>query len=164
MNKATKIIVIIMLVTILLYTIVGISKKVENERNNILSGDVINSGDTNMQEDEVKIYYEVSSGENEVILTGTSEGTISTTKYIFENEKLTEIVLTENIISGDDELVENIYNYMKTDKNMSEVYSSIERNGNLITAILKKEYVDAYGTSTKMDIYDELINSLSVKK
>lgn len=165
MNKATKIVVILMITTIILYTIVGVHKKIENEQKNIQSGDVLDSGDNeNLYSDnEILISYEVSSGENEVVLRGTAEGTISTTTYMFENGKLINIMFEEEITSGDDELIENIYNYMKTDEEMSLVYSSIERNGNTITTFLKDEYIDAYGDATKNEIYSELLNSIVAK-
>ena len=163
MNKATKIIVILMVMIIVLYTVVGVSKKIENERNNISSGDILNSGDSLLNENEIKISYEVTSGENDVVLKGTSEGSISTTTYTFENEKLVSIYMTEEITSGDSELIENIYNYMKNDEEMSMVYTTVELDGNIITAVLKEEYVDAHGDATKVDIYDSLINSLIFK-
>lgn len=165
MNKATKIVVILMITTIILYTIVGVHKKIENEQKNIQSGDVLDSGDNeNLYSDsEILISYEVSSGENEVVLIGTTEGTISTTTYIFEDGKLINIMFEEEITSGDDELIENIYNYMKTNEEMSLVYSSIERKGNIITTFLKDEYIDAYGDATKIEIYNELLNSLAEK-
>lgn len=163
MNKATKVVVILMITVIALYTIVGVSKKIENERSNISSGDILNSGDSFSDENQTKISYEVTSGENDVVLKATSEGSISMTKYVFENEKLVNIYLTEEIISGDEELIENVYNYMKNDEEMSTVYSTIELNGNIITAALKDEYVDAYGDATKVDIHDSLLNSLKLK-
>ena len=157
MNKATKIVVILMITTIVLYTVVGINRKNEIEQNNVESGDTLTSGEN---ENELEIKYEVTSGDNEIILKGISEGSISTTSCVFENEKLSSIILKEEITSGDNELIEKIFNYMQNDTEISMVYSTLEMEGNTITAILKNEYVEAYGEATKEEVYQELLNTL----
>lgn len=167
MNKATKIIVILMITTIVLYTIVGIYKTKQNElskENDNASGESLNSGDDTLDEERNKISYEITSGDNEVVLKGLSEGTISITTYKFVGNKLMEIILSEEIISGDEELVEKIYNHMKEDENMSRAYSSIERNGMIITANLKSDYIDSYGEAGKEEIYNELIKSFELSE
>lgn len=158
MNKATKIAVILMITTIVIYTAIGLHNKFENEQKDLTSGDSIDlSGDT-LAENE--IFYEVSSGENEVVLKGTSEGSISTTTYKFESGELVDIILEEKITSGDNELIENIFNYMRNDSEMSMVYSTIEMKDDTIIAVLKDEYVDAYGSASKVEIYEELLKLL----
>ena len=166
MNKPTKIVVILMITTIIIYTVVGIYRTNENGLNNNQSGDVLNSGDDTVVsgDDENRINYEITSGDDEVVLKGVSEGFISVTTYKFENNKLISITLSEEITSGDEKLVDNIYNHMKTDENMSMVYSSIEKDGMVITAVLKEEYVDSYGEAGKKEIYDELMKSLEISK
>lgn len=168
MNKLTKIIVILMITTIIIYTIIGIYRTRENELNkdNIQSGDILNSGDDVdiSGDEEDRIAYEITSGDDEVVLKGVSEGMISTTTYKFNGEKLMSITLSEEITSGDDELVEKIYNHMKTDEDMLMVYSSIEKNGNIITAVLKDDYVAVYGDAGKKEIYEELMHSLELSK
>lgn len=168
MNKATKIIVILMIATIVIYTVIGIyrTREFEAEQNNNQSGDVLNSGDDgNISGDDAnKISYEITSGDDEVVLRGVSEGIVSVTTYKFENNKLVSIILSEEITSGDDKLVDDIYNHMETDEDMMMVYSNIEKNGKIITATLKDEYVAAYGEAGKQEIYDELVNSLEISK
>ena len=72
MSKPTKIIVILMITTIVIYAVVGIFKMNENELNqgDNQSGDIIDSGDVelNSGEEEIKISYEITSGDNEVVL------------------------------------------------------------------------------------------------
>ena len=162
MNKATKIIVVLMLLSIVIYIVTGVNTKIKNKQNNDQSGDALISGD-NLEENELDIHYEVSSGENEVVLKGTSEGSVSITTYQFEDGILTDIILEEIITSGDAELIENIFNYMRNDTEMSMVYSTIDMEGNTITAVLRDEYVDAYGEATKVEVYEELMKSLNLK-
>ena len=162
MNKATKIIVVLMLLSIVIYIVTGVNTKLKNEQNNDQSGDALISGD-NLEGNELDIHYEVSSGENEVVLKGTSEGSVSITTYQFEDGILTDIILEEIITSGDAELIENIFNYMRNDTEMSMVYSTIDMEGNTITAVLRDEYVDAYGEATKVEVYEELMKSLNLK-
>lgn len=168
MSKPTKIIVILMITTIVIYAVVGIFKMNENELNqgDNQSGDIIDSGDVelNSGEEEIKISYEITSGDNEVVLKAVSEGSISTTIYKFEEDKLISITLSEEITSGDEELVENMYNHMKTDEDMLMVYSSLEKEGKIITGVLKDEYVASYGEAGKKEIYEELMNSLKLSE
>lgn len=166
MNKPTKIVVIMMITTIIIYTVIGIYRTNNSDLSNNSSGDILNSGENTdvSNAEKNKISYEITSGDDEVVLRGTSEGIISITTYKFENNKLISITLSEEITSGDDNMVEKIYNHMKTDEDMSMVYSSIEKDGKVITATLRDEYVDSYGESDKKDIYDELINSLKISE
>lgn len=165
MDKPTKIIVILMIMTIIFYTLVGTLKNQESELQDNTSGDVLNSGEnTDVLDEKNSIFYEITSGDDEIVLKGVSEGFISITTYKFQDDNLISIILSEEITSGDDELVENIYNHMKTDEDMSMVYSSIERNGMIITAVLKEEYVDSYGEAGKKEIYEELMTSLELSK
>ena len=162
MNKVTKIVVILMITTIIIYTVIGVQRTHEIEQNSAQSGDVLN--DNNISGDnQFDILYEITSGDNEVALRGISEGSISTTRYKFENEKLVNIILEEQITSGDNGLIENVFNYMKNDTEMSMVYSTIEMQGNTITAVLKDEYVDAYGDASKVDVYEQLVKLLEAE-
>ena len=155
-----------MITVIILYTVIGVFRTREREfvENNPSSGDLAISGDVEQisGDSEFEISYQIFSGENEVVLKGISEGSVSTTTYEFENEKLVNIVLQEEILSGDNELVESIYNYMKNNTEMSSVYSSIDRNGNVIIAVLREEYIESYGDAGKKEIYDELMSSLKL--
>ena len=165
MNRATKIIVILMITTIVIYVVVGVYNVRINEINqNNISGDQINSGEDTSNLDEDRMIYEITSGDNEVILKGISEGVIITTTYNFNDNKLISIVMNEEITSGDEIAVEKIYNHMKTDENMSMVYSNIQKDGMSITANLKDEYVASYGEATKDEIYNEIVKSLELSE
>ena len=160
MNTPTKIVVILMVLTISIYIVWGFNTKSKIEQGDTQSGDFLTSGDSI---NEMDILYEVSSGDNQIVLKGISEGSTSITTYEFQDGKLSEIILEEIITSGDAELIENIFNYMRNDTEVSMVYSTIEMEGNTITAILREEYVDAYGEATQEEIYTELINTLEIE-
>lgn len=160
MSKGTKVVLIIMLAVIAIYVAVGflgnLNKNGNGEPNQ--SGDqveIVDSGD--VTEDEL-IRYEVMSGENEVILRAITSGDIGTTRYIFENEKLAKIIVTEEVLSGD--FIEDIYNSMKNDENFVQIYSTINLEGNVITMELKEEYVNALSGRSKVELYEELIESM----
>ena len=160
MNTPTKIVVILMILAISIYIVWGFNTKSKIEQGDTQSGDLLTSGDSL---NEMDIFYEVSSGDNKIVLKGISEGSTSITTYEFQDGKLSEIILEEIITSGDAELIENIFNYMRNDTEVSMVYSTIEMEGNTITAILREEYVDAYGEATQEEIYTELINTLEIE-
>ncbi len=153
MNKATKIVFIIMVIIILGYILFGVVRKNINEDNpnENLSGEMINSGDSG---DEEKISYtlELTSGENDITITAKTSGETTTTKYIFDNDLLSRIEVTEEVTSG--EIAENMLESIKQDENVSEVYENIELKDNVITMNAKQEYVDRFSGFTKEQIYD----------
>lgn len=160
MNKGTKVVLIIMLAIIAIYVAVGLcgdyNSTISGEQNQ--SGDQVEVNDSgDVIEDEL-IQYEITSGENEVILRAITSGDISTTRYIFENEKLVRITVTEEVVSGD--FIEDIYNSMKNDENFVQIYSTINLNDDIITLELKEEYVNALSSRTKIELYEELIESM----
>lgn len=164
MSKGEKVTVILMLTVIAIYIVIGVyNTKIDELNNDIdMSGDYLNSGDDSENDD--KMYYKLSSGDNEIILEGFSEGIITVTTYKFENDKLVNIILTEEVTSGDNQIIENMYEYMKTDEDMAMVYSKIEKNGNVITAVLREEYVDSYGDSNKEEVYNKLKTALELSE
>ena len=168
MNKSTKIIVILMLTTIIIYIVVGIFRTNENKlkQESNQSGDLLNSGEIKdeFEKNQDRISYEIISGDSEIVVKAVSEGSISTTVFKFENDKLETITLSEEIVSGDDELINDIYNHMKSNENMAMIYTTIERNGNIITAVLKDEYVASYGEANKNEVYQELMTSLKLSE
>ncbi len=159
MNKEAKVVLTIMITIIVIYVAVGLFKN----SNNIIDGEQNPSGDIEITnsgdfDNEDLIHYEVTSGENEVILRAITSGDISTTRYIFENEKLVRITVTEEVVSGD--FIEDIYNSMKNDENFVQIYSTINLNDDIITLELKEEYVNALSSRTKIELYEELIESM----
>lgn len=104
------------------------------------------------------IVYTLESGDNTVSLVATSSGERSTTDYKFENDKLSEIVITEEIFSGD--LVNEIYEGIVSNANLNQTYSSIEVQENSIIMKLKDEYVATFGERSMAEIFDEINGSL----
>lgn len=119
------------------------------------SNEIIDSGEGSIED---SIYYEVTSGENEIILRAITSGDIGTTRYIFEDEKLVEILVTEEVLSGD--FAQDIFNSMKNDETFVQMYSTINLEGNVITMELKEEYVNALSGRSKVELYEELIESM----
>ncbi|MBQ8300128.1 MAG: hypothetical protein IJX99_09840 [Clostridia bacterium] len=162
MNRGTKVVLIIMLAIIAIYVAAGLcgdyNSTISGEQNQ--SGDQVEVNDSgDVIEDEL-IQYEITSGENEVILRAITSGDIGTTKYIFENEKLVKILVTEEVLSGD--FIQDIYNSMKTDENFVQIYSTINLEGNIITMELKEEYVNAISGRSKVELYEELMESMEI--
>lgn len=160
MTKGTKIVLIIMLAVIAIYVAIGMFGDFDTNVTDELkssgdSNEIIDSGEGSIED---SIYYEVTSGENEIILRAITSGDIGTTRYIFEDEKLVEILVTEEVLSGD--FAQDIYNSMKNDETFVQIYSTINLEGNVITMELKEEYVNALSGRSKVELYEELIESM----
>lgn len=152
MSRGAKILLGIMLAIIIWYivsNITGLNNSNENIEN---SGDslVENSGD----EADFDLEYEITSGDNDITITVPYSGDISITKYIFEDEKLSKILLEERIVSGD--FAEEIYNHYKEDSEISIIYKNIELSGDSIFMELRDEYVQSYGEKSKAEIYEDI--------
>lgn len=160
MSKGIKVIVIIMLAVIAIYVAVGVDNVKRNQANIEMnsSGDLNQIIDSGENIDELKFHYEVSSGDNELIIRAITSGDIGTTRYIYENDKLVQIVVTEEIISGD--FVEEVYNSMKNDPVFVQTYDTITLEGNIITMVLKEEYVNALVGKPKTKLYEELLEAM----
>lgn len=157
MSKGVKIVLIIMVAIILIYVIVSGISTLINHNNNAsgdLSGDNLNSSGENLE-----IKFEVTSGDNEVNVIAKSSGDITTTKYIFEDDKLKEIKVIEELDTN--EAAQYVYDSMKSDENISQSYSDININEKTITIYLKQEYVDAFAGITKEELYNNQIESLN---
>lgn len=154
MNKATKIVLIIMLIIILGYIAFGLIRNNINNNDNPnenLSGDIIDSGDSG-DEEKVSYILELTSGENDITITAKTSGEITTTKYIFDNNVLNRIEVIEEITSG--EIAEGMLESIKQDESITEVYENIEQAENKITMNAKQEYIDRFSGFTKEQIYD----------
>lgn len=163
MNKLTKIVILIMLVIIAIYIFTGIyninNPDINIDGDNANSGDIIEIGEGLTAEDYLaNLEFELASGENEVVLTLLGSGERSSTKYIFENDALSQIIVEEEVFSGDE--LEVMYEELKNDATLSQAYSSIEISGDKIIMILKQEYVDLFAGKTKEDLYREIEKSM----
>lgn len=163
MNKTPKnivsIICIIIILAIICILTITINKVNNNKLNNNISGDTLNSGERNTEEqsgeleDNVHYELELTSGENEIVIIAKTSGEITTTKYIFENDTLKNIVVSEEIMSGD--IPQNRLASIINDSNVNEIYENFELNGNTITMNAKQEYVDVFSGFTKEQLYEK---------
>lgn len=160
MNKSTKIIVCIMLLSIVAYIIIMSLKPTEilneekNESGDLESGE-ISSGD------EMQYTIEKLS-ETEIGLIASSDNTEIITKYVFENDAVVEVYVIQEVFSGD--FVEDMYEAMKTDEDISQIYEEINLEENVITMKLKHDYVNVYAGVTYEKLYDELNKSLNLSE
>lgn len=144
MNRSTKIVVIGMVILILSYIIIGLYKQ-----NSTVSGDAkLNQG-----QNKNEYTYYLTSGDNEVILASNSETEKTTIKYLFndKNGNLYKINILEECQSSGD--AQKYYEGIKESNSMSQVYSDITIEDNIVIMTLKQEYVDYHKEFSKEDIY-----------
>ncbi len=156
MSEKAKVAVAIMLSIIIIYIawmIAFPAEPVNEESNNIESGEVSN-------QDEELEYTITKVSDTQIDLITANEYTKTTTKYFFENEKVSNVIVTEEILSGD--LAEDVYEGIKADEDLSQIYEEINLEGNVITMTLKSDYVNIYEGLTYQELYDELTKSLKI--
>jgi hypothetical protein len=157
MNKGAKAVVIIMLILILGYVVVGVYKK--NSKN---------VDDENLNDNETKSEYTyyLTSGDNEITLISESGNEKTTFKYLFSDEtgELYKIDIVEECQSSGD--AQKYYDGVKSNDDMSQVYSDITLEDNIVIMTLKQEYVDYNKEFSKEDIYaiqEKIIEKQSAK-
>lgn len=87
-------------------------------------------------------------------LSQNGSGEVSTTRYIFSGDELTQIKVIEQI--DDKEALLEIYDNFKSDETLGQVCDSIEIYENSIVMDLKDAYVNSFEGRNKVDIYQEL--------
>ena len=157
MNKGAKTVVIIMLILILGYIVVGVYKKNSN-----------NVDDENLNDNETKSEYTyyLTSGDNEITLISESGNEKTTFKYLFSDEtgELYKIDIVEECQSSGD--AQKYYDGVKSNDDMSQVYSDITLEDNIVIMTLKQEYVDYNKEFSREDIYamqEKIIEKQSAK-
>ncbi len=157
MNKGAKTVVIIMLILILGYIVVGVYKKNSN-----------NVDDENLNDNETKSEYTyyLTSGDNEITLISESGNEKTTFKYLFSDEtgELYKIDIVEECQSSGD--AQKYYDGVKSNDDMSQVYSDITLEDNIVIMTLKQEYVDYNKEFSEEDIYamqEKIIEKQSAK-
>lgn len=157
MNKGAKTVVIIMLILILGYIVVGVYKKNSN-----------NVDDENLNDNETKSEYTyyLTSGDNEITLISESGNEKTTFKYLFSDEtgELYKIDIVEECQSSGD--AQKYYDGVKSNDDMSQVYSDITLEDNIVIMNLKQEYVDYNKEFSREDIYamqEKIIEKQSAK-
>ena len=76
--------------------------------------------------------------------------------------RFAEIYVIQEVFSGD--FVEDMYEEMKLDKDISLIYNDIRLDGNVITMKLKQDYVNIYNGLTYDELYEDLNKSLKLSE
>lgn len=155
MSEKAKVAVAIMLSVIIIYIawmIAFPAETVNEEPNNVESGEVSNQ--------EELMYTITKVSDTQLDLITTNEYTKTSTKYFFENGKVSNVIVTEEILSGD--FAEEVFSGIKADEDLSQIYDEISLEGNVITMTLKQDYVNVYEGLTYQELYDELTKSLKI--
>ena len=159
MSEKTKIVVTLMFSIIIIYIawMIAFPGDVAEEKpSEINSGEEVNK---NNEENE----YTISRvSDTQLDLITENEYTKTTTRYLFENDKVTSVIIVEEILSGD--LADEVFNGIKANEEMSQIYSDIKLEENVVTMILKEDYVNVYEGLNYEQLYQELTNSLKISQ
>lgn len=143
MNKGTKIILILMIVMIFAYVVSGVYSKYFSTNDNKTN---------NVQDEKEKYTYQLTSGDNDIILVARSNDETTTFKYLFdESGDVYRIEIVEECASDDD--AKKYYDGIKKTSDISNIYSNIELENNTVTMILKQDYVDYHKQFSREEIY-----------
>ena len=144
MNKGTKIILILMIVMIFVYVVSGVYSKYFSTNNS--------KTNNNIQDEKEKYTYQLTSGDNDIILVARSNDETTTFKYLFdESGDVYRIEIVEECASDDD--AKKYYDGIKKTSDISNIYSNIELENNTVTMILKQDYVDYHKQFSREEIY-----------
>lgn len=156
MSEKTKVVVAIMISIIVVYIAWMIAfpgEKVEKNQNDTQSGEVVS------REEELNYTIDKIS-DTQLNLVTENEYTRTTTQYFFENDVVSNVIVTEEVISGD--FAQEVYEGIKADAQLSQIYDDISVEGNVVTMILKEDYVNVYAGLSYEELYEELSNSLKI--
>lgn len=144
MNKGTKIILILMIVMIFVYVVSGVYSKYFSTNDS--------KTNNNTQDEKEKYTYQLTSGDNDIILVARSNDETTTFKYLFdESGDVYRIEIVEECASDDD--AKKYYDGIKKTSDISSIYSNIELENNTVTMILKQDYVDYHKQFSREEIY-----------
>lgn len=156
MSEKTKVVVAIMISIIVVYIAWMIAfpgEKVEENQNDTQSGEVVSG--------EEELNYTIDKiSDTQLNLVTENEYTRTTTQYFFENDVVSNVIVTEEVISGD--FAQEVYEGIKADAQLSQIYDDISVEGNVVTMILKEDYVNVYAGLSYEELYEELSNSLKI--
>ena len=157
-KKTTTIILIVLLVTLCigLVKIMGDNNTKSNESGDTLSGEFVDSGENIQAYEPV---YNLTRNENEIIITSETSGDLLTMKYVYEDEKLKDILIVEEVYSED--IAKQIYDTISKDEEMKQIYDTVEISGKVITYTVKQEVIDVYAVYTMDELYTIQENSLN---
>lgn len=144
MNKGTKIILILMIVMIFVYVVSGVYSKYFSTNDS--------KTNNNTQDEKEKYTYQLTSGDNDIILVARSNDETTTFKYLFdESGDVYRIEIVEECASDDD--AKKYYDGIKKTSDISNIYSNIELENSTVTMILKQDYVDYHKQFSREEIY-----------
>lgn len=144
MNKGTKIILILMIVMIFVYVVSGVYSKYFSTNDS--------KTNNNTQDEKENYTYQLTSGDNDIILVARSNDETTTFKYLFdESGDVYRIEIVEECASDDD--AKKYYDGIKKTSDISNIYSNIELENNTVTMILKQDYVDYHKQFSREEIY-----------
>lgn len=156
MSEKTKVVLAIMISIIVVYIAWMIAfpgEKIEENQNDTQSGEVVSG--------EEELNYTIDKiSDTQLNLVTANEYTRTTTQYFFENNVVSNVIVTEEIISGD--FAQEVYEGIKADEQLSQIYDDIKVEGNVVTMTLKADYVNVYAGLTYDELYEELSNSLKI--
>lgn len=99
----------------------------------------------------------VKNNKNEVLVM-TNDGTaINTTKYVFNNDTVESIIITQKYSNKD--LAKTSYEALMKETQMTEQYASIELNEDTIVLKTKNEVVTMYAGKSKETIYNLMLET-----
>lgn len=155
MNKATKIVLTIMICIIVIYIGVGVFSKYKD----FFVKDVSQSSNIHSTNDRTITYY-LTSGDSDITLTAYTDDEITKTKYIYNDEnKIEEIEVIEEV--ENEEIAKKIFDSIKKDSNINQMYSEINLEGSTIIMYLKQDYIDYNNEFTREELYkkqEEIVN------
>lgn len=145
MNKGTKITLVVMLVIIFTYVVTGVYSKYF-----AINGNRVN--DTESEKNKKSYTYQLTSGDDNIILVASSNDETTTFKYLFdESGDVYRIEIIEECASEAD--AKKYYDGINETSDISNIYSNIDLESNTVTMILKQDYVDYHKQFSKEEIY-----------
>ncbi len=156
MSKATKVVLAIMICIIVAYIGVGVLGKYKD----FFVKDVSKNSDVQSTNEKTITYY-LTSGDNDITLTAYTDAEITKTKYIYNDEnKIERIEVIEEVET--DEIAKKIFDKIKTDSNINQMYSEIKIEGSAVIMCLKQDYIDYNNEFTREELYkkqEEIVNN-----
>lgn len=156
MSKATKVVLAIMICIIVAYIGVGVFDKYKD----FFMKDVSKNSDVQSTNEKTITYY-LTSGDNDITLTAYTDAEITKTKYIYNDEnKIERIEVIEEVET--DEIAKKIFDKIKTDSNINQMYSEIKIEGSTVIMCLKQDYIDYNNEFTREELYkkqEEIVNN-----
>lgn len=151
-------VLISLLLIVMCLTLTGCGEKESNSgtnNNNIKEEEKENNSSTDLGVGK----YKVEKTNNSILVITNDGNSISTTKYEFSNEVLVGATLTQKCVSS--AVAKSIYDTMKNEPSITNIYSDINISGDTITLKFKNENLVAYSGMSLNDMYNLLYQTYS---